>query len=86
MENFQLELPRDTLIEVEIVQELRGEVSSDKKFQEKCSHQEGCFRYSYLYFWVNKEQYYVLNLVYKLINRSSPPHPLEREFNLAVLL
>ena len=27
LENFHLELPRDTLIEVEIVQELRGEVS-----------------------------------------------------------
>ena len=35
MENFQLELPRDTLIEVEIVQELRGEVSSDKKIPGK---------------------------------------------------
>lgn len=27
LENFNLDLPRDTLIEVEIVQELRGEVS-----------------------------------------------------------
>lgn len=40
MENFQLELPRDTLIEVEIVQELRGEVSTDKKNFRKNVHIE----------------------------------------------
>lgn len=40
MENFQLELPRDTLIEVEIVQELRGEVSTDKKYFRKNVHIE----------------------------------------------
>ena len=40
MENFQLELPRETLIEVEIVQELRGEVSTDKKNFRKNVHIE----------------------------------------------
>lgn len=35
LENFKLELPRDTLLSVEVVQELKGEVRGERSRQRK---------------------------------------------------
>lgn len=35
LENFKLELPRDTLLSVEVVQELKGEVRGQRSRQRK---------------------------------------------------
>lgn len=42
LENFKLELPRDTLLSVEIVQELKGEVKKAAKLKlQSCSSEQG---------------------------------------------